>query len=106
MKRTWWAKSLCLLLCLVLLVCLAACGGSNFAKSLPGTWKTAFHTLVIYSDGTYEESMVYGTGSWTILNGNVLKLTDFYGRTSTYTISSISSDSLTLADGDTWEKLR
>lgn len=33
--------------------------------------------LTIYDDGTYEQAHAYGTGRWTIVNGNVLKLTDF-----------------------------
>lgn len=83
---------------------LVACSGGGLEKKLPGTWKKHNEILTIYSDGTYEESGSYGTGRWTLLDGNVLKLTDFYGETETHEIEEISSQGITLKTGTVWEK--
>lgn len=99
-------KFACVLCGLLFLFCLLSGCGSSIEKKLPGSWETSFHhTLTFYSDGTYEESSEYGTGKWTILDGDVLKLTDFYGETMTYTISKITKDTITLKSGSTWERI-
>ncbi len=71
-----------LLAAVLLASCLTACGGGIESK-LPGVYDNGFHQLTIYSDGTYKEELEYGTGTWTVLDGNVLKLTGFYGDTMT-----------------------
>lgn len=92
------------LLSIFLVLALTSCS-SRIEKNLPGSWDNGFHILTFYSDGTYEESLSYGTGTWTILEGDVLKLTDFYGNTRTHTIKEITSDSITLETGSVWDKV-
>lgn len=88
----------------LLLFFLSSCG-SSLEKKLPGSWNNGFHTLTFYSDGSYEESLSYGTGTWTILDGDTLKLTDFYGSTNTYSIKNITDDSMTVGDDWIWKKV-
>lgn len=61
--------------------------------------------LTIYDDGTYEQAHAYGTGRWTIVNGNVLKLTDFYGSSDTYELAEVSNDTIVLKSGRKWLKI-
>lgn len=61
--------------------------------------------LTIYDDGTYEQAHAYGTGRWTIVNGNVLKLTDFYGSSDTYELAEVSNDTIVLKNGRKWLKI-
>lgn len=88
----------------ILLFSLASCG-SSLESNLPGSWDNGFHTLTFYSDGTYEETTRYGTGTWKVLDGNTLKLTDFYGETKTYQIDSVSSSQITFESGVSWKKI-
>lgn len=99
-------KVLAPLLIILLVLSLSACGSSKIENKLPGKWDDKFHILTFYSDGTYEETMKYGTGKWTMLENNTLKLTDYYGKTRTFEIESISSDTLTLKSGGTWKKVK
>lgn len=91
---------------LSLILCMTACsGGKNSAELLCNTWyketlspfpsRTLY--LTIYNDGTYKQSGQYGTGKWSIVNDNQLKLTDYYGQSDTYTIDSVSADTLVLS---------
>ncbi len=103
MKQTG-RKGLILLLAAALLVtCLTACG-SSMEKKLPGKYHNGYHALTIYSDGTYEEKGEYGTGRWTLLEGNVLKMTDFYGESHTYELEDVTSEGIVLASGRVWER--
>jgi len=54
---------------------------------------------------TYEQAHAYGTGRWTIVNGNVLKLTDFYGSSDTYELAEVSNDTIVLKSGRKWLKI-
>ncbi len=96
-------QMLLLILVLALLASMTACA-SSLRNKIPGTYDNGYHTLDFYRDGTYEESSRYGTGKWTLLDGNVLKLTDFYGRTKTYTIKKVTSEGIVLEDGSVWER--
>lgn len=91
---------------ILLLGLLAGCGSSSIKKNLPGTWNNGFHTLTFYGDGTHEEQLKYGTGTWVILDGDILKLTDFYGETKTYTITEITNNTMTVNKDWAWEKVR
>lgn len=93
-----------LILAVVFLLCMAACGGIK--GSLPGTYDNGFHTLQIYSDGTYEESLCYGTGTWTLLDGNVLKLTDFYGESKTFDLTGVDEEGIHLESGSVWARIK
>ncbi len=92
-----------LLLAFVLVASMTACSGSLKDK-ITGTYYDGFHTLDIYSDGTYKESMCYGTGKWTLLDGNTLKLTDFYGKTKTRKIKEVTSEGIVFEGGYEWER--
>ena len=77
-------------------------------RKLVGAWKKENSSetfLTIYDDGTYEQAHAYGTGRWTIVNGNVLKLTDFYGSSDTYELAEVSNDTIVLKNGRKWLKI-
>lgn len=96
-------RILSLLLALALIVSMAACGGS-LQNKLPGTYNLGGHVLQIYSDGTYTETMHYGTGSWTLLEGNILKLTDFYGQSKTYELEDVTEEGIVLKNGSVFQR--
>lgn len=52
--------------------------------------------FTIYDDGTCQIREDYGQGKWSVVNKDTLKLVDFYGQVTTYPISSIDKDSLTI----------
>lgn len=96
-------RILSLLLALALVLAMTACGDS-LEKKLPGTYNLGGHVLQIYSDGTYTETMHYGTGSWTFLEGNILKLTDFYGQSRTYELEDVTQEGIVLKNGSVFER--
>ncbi len=96
MKEKW------LLIVLICIMALSACGISgNYEHQLTGTWymegskEAAF---VLYDDGTCEIAGEYGTGTWSVVNDNQLKLTNFYGEAETMPIVSIENNCLILGD--------
>ena len=93
-----------LVLAAVLFASMIACSG-NLEDKIPGTYDNSFSELYFYSDGTYEDSRSYGTGKWTLLDGNNLKLTDFYGETTTYKIKDVTSEGIVLESGSVWERI-
>lgn len=102
---------LSLLAVLLLLIC-AACGkGGNMEKKLVGSWYmngqlTGLRdggtgpAFTLYDDGTCEMASEYGTGTWTIVNSNQLKLTNYYGEASVAEISEVTKDKLVLVNGN------
>lgn len=67
---------------------------SVFGKKtmLVGSWYGGGDTeasFTLYSDGTADISHVYGTGTWSLTNGNQLALRDFYGSTDRFTVKHI-----------------
>lgn len=92
-----------LVFCMLLLISvLAGCGGSGYEKKLVGSWYTKGYSdadFTFYSDGTCEVRNEYGTGRWSIMDGNVLKIIDFYGETETADIVSLEDGCLTLNRG-------
>lgn len=99
MKKKW-----CLLVVgcvLVLSFILTACGG-GIEKQLVGSWYSGSKTtpsFVLFDDGTCEIAGEYGTGKWAVVNGDQLKLTNFYGESEIATIISVKGGCLTLGSG-------
>ena len=96
-------KVLSVLCCVVLLIgVFAACSGGGYKKKLVGSWHYEGEmepSFVLYSDGTCEIDGEYGEGQWEVVNDNVLKLTNYYGETSTAEIRSVKGGKLTLSWG-------
>lgn len=88
------------MLCMVILF--VACG-TNLGEELQGSWyregssKSAF---TLYSDGSCEIAGEYGTGTWSIVNDNQLKLTNYYGESQVAGIISVEDGCLVLGDED------
>ncbi len=95
---------LCALSVIMCTAVLTACAGSLEDK-LPGSYKVGNHIITFYSDGTYEETYEYGTGTWAILDKTMLKRTDFYGETLTHEISEITDEGVAFVNGMFWERV-
>lgn len=98
------------LMALVLLVLtFVSCGKEEpYEQILLGTWYyegDSSPTLTLYSDGTCKINGEYGTGKWSIVNNNVLKLTNYYGESQTATILEVTGDSFIIEDGGNVKKL-
>ncbi len=108
MKKRVISLALALVLCLGL----AACGGNSLEKQLVGSWyyngelTYGDPIFTLYSDGTCVIASEYGTGTWAVVNGNQLKLTNFYGETQTATIENVQNGRLTLNTGVYWNSLK
>ncbi len=98
-------KTLILFLCcsLLLTAVLAGCsGGGGYKNKLVGSWYFSGDDepqFEFYSDGTCEIAYEYGTGTWDVLDGNLLKITNFYGETQTAHILGVQDGVLTIGDG-------
>lgn len=106
-----------IVLAVSMLLLFASCGntegqsGKSTTEQLVGSWYLNGETSItregtrgpkftLYDDGTCEMATEYGTGRWSVVNDDQLKLTNFYGESSTATIVSLESGELTLeADG-------
>lgn len=79
------------------------CSGSNsYEKQLATSWYAEGEdspAFTLYSDGTCEIDGEYGTGKWSVVNEDQLKLTNFYGESIVVTIVSIEDGCLTISDG-------
>lgn len=92
----------------ILILSLSGCSGKSneddFESQLAGTWylegsqEAAF---VLYDDGTCEIVGEYGTGTWSVVNDNQFKLTNYYGESEAATIEKIENGILVLSAGDT-----
>lgn len=85
---------------LVLTAAVVLCGCAGKGKYV-GTWCEEGSTreaFTLYSDGTCEISGEYGTGTWSIVNGKTLKLTNFYGETQTAQIEKADGKTLVLSE--------
>ena len=82
-----------------LLAVLTACGSGSKESKLVGSWASDYRSITFYDDGTYTASFEYGTGKWTILDNGDLKLTDFYGTTTT-TPYTVDGDTLSFPHDD------
>lgn len=96
MKKIW------LLTALICVLILSACGKKDdYEQKLVGTWYVEGNqeaAFVLYDDGTCQISGEYGAGTWSVVNDNQLKLTNFYGEVETASIVSIENNCLTLGD--------
>lgn len=68
--------------------------GEWYQEDSRGEW-----AFTLYSDRTCEIDNEYGIGTWAIVNGNHLKLTNNYGETETAKIVSVSARRLVLENG-------
>ena len=89
------------------LVCAAAsltgCG-QNVEKLVVGDWYLVGSErlrFTIYDDGTVNIPGTYGTGKWSIVNKDQLKVSDFYGETFVLKIDDIDKNSMTVRQ--VWE---
>lgn len=111
MRRKKCITALCYL-CIVLLS-LVGCGNKvvSLEEQLVGAWYKDGKlvsdgwggegpSFTLYDDGTCEIAGEYGTGTWSIVNDNLLKLTNFYGESATALIISIEDGCLTLGSED------
>jgi len=71
------AFALCVLM---LLTVFTGCGG-NLEEQLVGAWYSEGGSpeFMLYDDGTCEIAHSYGSGTWAVVNGDQLKVTDYYG---------------------------
>ena len=68
---------------------------SDYARLLPGSWYQPgydYLSFIFYDDGTCKIHGDYGLGTWSVVNGNVLKISDYYGITKTAVIEYFDSD--------------
>lgn len=98
-------KPFILIAVLVVIVIVGAVmlGGGGYEKELEGAWYSEGQdeaAFVFYSDGSCEIRNEYGTGIWSIVNDDQLKISNYYGETVVVTIESIQDGCLTVsADG-------
>ncbi len=103
-------KLFCVLLTAVLVLSLVACDNDSqtvnekdLLSLLPGSWYIDGNqepAFILYDDGTCEIDNEYGTGTWSVVNENQLKLTNYYGETKVATINELTDDKLVLGNGD------
>ena len=85
-------------------VVFSGCAG-DMKQNLVGSWGYEDSNRVqftLYDDATCKISDKYGTGHWDIVNGNLLKLTDFYGVSNTAEIKSANGKTIEFASGYTY----
>lgn len=91
-----------LIMIIIFMFLLVGCSGkADFESRLVGTWYTEGSSdaaFSLYDDGTCEIAGEYGTGTWSVVNDNQFKLTNYYGETETATIVGIENNCLTLGD--------
>ena len=100
------------LLVLLMVVSLAACGKKSVEKQLVGSWYRINEyevdlTVTLYDDGTGNMvSIADGGGEsckWRVINDELLEITYRSGSSRTWAIESLDSDSLTVFIEDTAE---
>lgn len=85
-------------------VVFSGCAG-DMKHNLVGSWgyeDSSRIQFTLYDDGTCKIGEKYGTGHWDIVNGNLLKLTDFYGETNTVELKSADGKTIEFANGYTY----
>lgn len=103
--------ALLLILVLVISAVISGCGKKEkqLEEMLVGIWYLGGEMtttrdggkgpeLILYSDGSCEMASEYGTGKWSVVNDNQLKLTNYYGETETKYILSVGGGQLRLGD--------
>ena len=79
-------------------VSLTGCG-KNVEKLVIGDWYLEGSDrlrFTVYDDGTVNIPNTYGTGKWSIVNKDQLKISDFYGETFVLKIDDIDKKSMTV----------
>ena len=87
-------------LLLALVLSLVGCGKS-MEKQLEGIWYLegwSGPAFTFYDDGSCKFQGEYGTGTWTLVNDDQLKISNFYGETVVLTIESIKDGCLTVTN--------
>lgn len=99
-EKVFRIKMLCF--CLVGIL-LSGCQNNNFDKQIAGNiWyregedKPSFE---LFDDGTCVIKDEYGSGTWSIVDNDTLKLTDYYGQAEIATIVSIEGNKMVLKSG-------
>lgn len=72
--------------------------GKDTKKLVQGDWYLEGSSrlrFTIYDDGTVNIPGTYGTGKWSIVNDDQLKIADFYGESTVLKIEDIDKDSMT-----------
>ena len=72
--------------------------GKDTKKLVLGDWYLEGSSrlrFTIYDDGTVNIPGTYGTGKWSIVNDDQLKIADFYGESTVLKIEDIDKDSMT-----------
>lgn len=85
-----------LTVCAIAIVCgigsLTLRGKKTTEKLIIGDWYQQWSdslTFSIYDDGTVNVPSSYGQGKWSLVNDDVLKISDFYGETMTLKIDDL-----------------
>ena len=81
------------------LFCIVLAGCENFKEDIVGSWYLAGDEtpqIIFYDDGTCESQGQSSAGQWSIVNGNTLKISDFWGQTETAEIISIKGGILAI----------
>lgn len=86
-------------------IVLSSCGGLE--SKLVGSWgpdggNRIYFTL--YDDGMCKIENEYGTGKWNVVDGNKLKLTNFYGESETIEISEADGNTIEFTNGNKFVK--
>jgi len=92
-----------LLLLLIVFLFTGCAGQASVEEQLAGNWCVDGEDEILfalYDDGTCQIAGSYGTGTWSVVNDNQLKLTDFYGQTEIAAIKEIKDGKLTLGIGE------
>ena len=73
---------------------------SSYFQQMAGAWYlpgSGSASFILYDDGTCEISGEYGLGSWGVVNGNIFKLSNYYGETETAQIDYIGDGRLEIS---------
>lgn len=99
-------KKILLMITLIVLIFSFASCGASMEKQLIGSWydDSDRFLFTLYDDGSCKIDNIYGTGSWGIVNGNQLKLTDYYGQSDSVEFE-IDKDKLIIKSGENEEVL-
>ncbi|MEI3302555.1 MAG: hypothetical protein V8R94_02925 [Lachnospiraceae bacterium] len=97
-----YCKKILVILILLIVLCMPACKSQGVDSQLVGSWyidEGEVASFVLYSDGTCAIAGEYGVGKWSVVNDNVLKLTNYYGQVESVTIKSIENGILVVGKG-------
>ena len=96
-NRRGFIRTMCALAAVCAAAGLVGCG-KNMKKLVLGDWYLEGSDrlrFTIYDDGTVNIPGTYGTGTWSVVNDNQLKIADFYGETTVLKIEDVDKNSMT-----------